>query len=67
MHLLCANTVLRWINTEKFHVFVELTFYLQKQKAILKIETMGLVDEHDIRCEKEELKKKQNFQKFWPK
>lgn len=41
----------------KFHTFTELTFYLQKQKKILKIETMGLVDGHDVRCEKQEFKK----------
>lgn len=40
----------------KFHTFMELAFYLGKQKEILNMETTGLVDRHDIRCEKQEFK-----------
>ena len=35
---------------------MEHTFYLGKQKEILKIETIGLADRLDMRCEKQELK-----------
>lgn len=37
---------------------MELTFYLGKQKEILKIKTIGLVDRLDMSSEKQELKKK---------
>lgn len=44
---------------------MELTFYLGKQKEILKIKTIELVDRLDMRSEKQELKK--IFQKIWCK